>query len=116
MYRECPLTPDSDAKIDIGGLPMIIKLPNLSFIYQPQGGWMITNTYSSSLGTDPEKGSWNRKIFCFKIYINGEAADPSIKAECYTQLSNMAGVKNYDQAEMSEKELFSRHYGTGLLV
>ena len=80
---------------------MIIKLPNLSFIYQPQGGWMITNTYSSSLGTDPEKGSWNREIFCFKIYIIGEAADPSIKAECYTQLSSMAGVKNYDQAEMT---------------
>ena len=90
---------------------MIIKLPNLSFIYQPQGGWMITNTYSSSLGTDPEKGSWNRKIFCFKIYINGEAADPSIKAECYTQLSNMAGVKNYDQAEMSEK-----NYSAGIMA
>ncbi len=80
---------------------MIIKLPNLSFIYQPQGGWMITNTYSGSLGTDPEKGCRNREIFCFKISIIGDAEDPSIKAECYTQLANMDGTKNYDQAEMT---------------
>ena len=62
---------------------------------------MITNTYSGSLGTDPEKGCRNRKIFCFKICIIGEAVDPSIKAECYTQLSSMAGVKNFEQAEMT---------------
>lgn len=80
---------------------MIIKLPNLSFIYQPQGGWMITNTYSGSLGTDSEKGCRNREIFCFKISIIGDAEDPSIKAECYTQLANMDGTKNYDQAEMT---------------
>ena len=80
---------------------MIIKLPKLSSIYQPQGGWMITNTYSGSLGTDPEKGSWNREIFCFKIFIIGEAADPSLKTECYTQLANMDGVENYNQQEMT---------------
>ena len=80
---------------------MIINLPKLSFIYQPQGGWMITNTYSGSLGTDPEKGCRNREIFCFKISIIGDAEDPSIKAECYTQLANMDGTKNYDQAEMT---------------
>ena len=80
---------------------MIIKLPNLSFIYQPQGGWMITNTYSGSLGTDPEKGCRNREIFCFKISIIGDAEDPSIKAECYTQLANKDGVKSFDQQEMT---------------
>ena len=80
---------------------MIINLPNLSFIYQPQGGWMITNTYSGSLGTDPEKGCWNREIFCFKISIIGDAEDPSIKAECYTQFASMDGLKKYDQAEMT---------------
>lgn len=80
---------------------MIIKLPKLSSIYQPQSGWMITNTYSGSLGTDPNKGSWNREIFCFKIFIIGEAADPSLRAECYTQLANMDGVRNYNQHEMT---------------
>ena len=80
---------------------MIINLPKLSFIYQPQGGWMITNTYSGSLGTDPEKGCRNREIFCFKISIIGDAEDPSIKAECYTQFASMDGLKKYDQAEMT---------------
>ena len=80
---------------------MIINLPNLSSIYQPQGGWMIKNDYTGSLGTDPLKGSWNRELFCFKVYVIGEASDPSLKAECFTQLANKDGVKSFDQQEMS---------------
>lgn len=80
---------------------MIINLPNLSSIYQPQGGWMIKNDYTGSLGIDPLKGSWNRELFCFKVYVIGEADDPSLKAECFTQLANKDGVKSFDQQEMT---------------
>ena len=78
---------------------MIIDLPRLSSIYQPQGGWMITNTYTGSLGTDPLKGCFNREIFRFKIYVAGNADDPSLRVECYTQIASLSGVKDFDKKE-----------------
>lgn len=62
---------------------------------------MIKNDYTGSLGTDSQNGCFNREIFCYKVYVIGEVSDPSLKAECYTQLASMDGVKIYDQQEMT---------------
>ena len=78
---------------------MLIKLPGLSSIYQPQGGWMITNTYTGSMGTDPLKGCFNRDLFCYKIQVIGEANDPVLKVECFIQNASMTGIKQFDQQE-----------------
>ena len=78
---------------------MIIKLPGLSSLYQPQGSWMITNKYTGSMGTDPLKGCFNQEIFRYKIYVIGNADDPLLKVECSTQMTSMSGMKESGQKE-----------------
>lgn len=78
---------------------MLIKLPGLSSLYQPQGSWMITNKHTGSMGTDPLKGCFNRAIFRYKIYVIGNVDDPSLKVECSIQNTSMSGVKETDQKE-----------------
>ena len=64
---------------------MTVTLPTRSWFYQPQGGWMITNTYTGSLGADPERGIIDRASFNYRVSVEGSADDPSFKASCCVQ-------------------------------
>ena len=63
----------------------MIKLPNYIWFIQEQGGKLLTNIYSGSLGTDPLRGFMNITTFNYKTYIKvtKEEGPVSFHAEWY---------------------------------
>ena len=48
---------------------VMIQLPNRSWFIQKQREAYLTNVYSGSLGTDPQKGCMNKTTFNYKAFV-----------------------------------------------
>lgn len=76
----------------------VIKVPRLDWLI---GGSRIGGTYNryfGSLGTDPEKGCFNQKIFNYSVWIEKIDEREIIKAAAYH------GMNNFDNTPEDEIE------------
>ena len=87
----------------------IIDLPPYRWFISRQGGRIITNTYSGSLGTLPDKGCLSALIFNYRVYADvssGKEDEFRIVAESHTvQPWHLGGNKSdFERAEFEASE------------
>ena len=76
-------------------------------VFVPLMSWLIGgsriggsyNTYSGSLGTDPEKGIFGQKIFNYRIYI-----EKNEEEEEFIKVKTFHGLKSFDNCDEDDIE------------
>lgn len=86
-----------------------IDLPTYRWFISRQGGRIVTNTYSGSLGTIPDKGCLSAPTFNYRVYVDissGEERGFRLIAEsCIIQPWSLGGEKtDFERAEFESSK------------